>query len=150
MLLALAAAAQRWIPMPRWSALIGRPTAVPAAWKGQRIEVVPLRWASASERKVVRAVEAAGRHLPWEPKCLAEAMVGQLLLRQFGTPGVVVVGLRQGDDGAWDAHAWLLGEHGALTGGRAARGFTATTVFGVSGGLRADDVELGAPPAPAG
>jgi hypothetical protein len=68
------------------------------------------------------------------------------MLRQLGSPGVVVIGLRPSDPtpaAPWDAHAWLLGRHGALTGGRAARGFTATTVFQVPGGLDASDVQLG-------
>lgn len=43
----------------------------------------------------------------------------------------------------WEAHAWLLGSIGALTGGPAAAGFTATTVFEVPGGLRAGDVAVG-------
>ncbi len=63
------------------------------------------------------------------------------MLRRRGKPGVVVVGLRS-TDGAWDAHAWLLGERGALTGGPAADGFTATTVFEVPGGVRAVDIDL--------
>jgi hypothetical protein len=73
---------------------------------------------------------------------LAEAIAGQVLLRQFGEPGVVVIGLRPTDAGPWDAHAWLLGRAGALTGGPAARGFTATTVFALSAGLAASQVEF--------
>ena len=101
-----------------------------------------------TERKVVKAIESASRWVPWTPRCLAEATAGQVMLRQFGAPGVVVIGLRPADTAPthpWNAHAWLLGEHGALTGGRAARGFTATTVFQVPGGLSADQVQL-APP----
>lgn len=151
-LLLVAAAAQRWITMPRWSRVIGHVGAVPSEWRGQRIEVLPLRWASASERKVVKAVRSASRLVPWAPKCLAEATAGQVLLRQMGAPGVIVIGLRPGEAaaaGVWDAHAWLLGRHGALTGGSAARGFTATTVFEVPGGLSAADVHLGADSPPA-
>jgi len=135
--------------MPKWSRVLGTATAVPAGWRGERIELLPLRWATPSERKVVKAVHSASRMVPWAPKCLAEAAAGQLMLRQLGSPGVVVIGIRPGEDtstAAWDAHAWLLGHHGALTGGRAVRGFTATTVFEVSGGLSASEVHLGAAP----
>ncbi len=66
------------------------------------------------------------------------------MLRRRGKPGVVVIGLRSAD-GEWDAHAWLLGERGALTGGIASEGFTATTVFEVPGGLKAADVDLSQP-----
>jgi len=148
-LLTVASAAQRWMCMPKWSRVLGTATAVPAGWRGERIELLPLRWATPSERKVVKAVHSASRMVPWAPKCLAEAAAGQLMLRQLGSPGVVVIGIRPGEDtstAAWDAHAWLLGHHGALTGGRAVRGFTATTVFEVSGGLSASEVHLGAAP----
>ncbi len=69
-----------------------------------------------------------------------------MLLRQYRAPGVVVIGLRPvPQPGArWDAHAWLLGRRGALTGGPAATGFTATTVYEVAGGLSAAAVSLAA------
>ena len=145
-LLAVAAIAQRWISMPRWSRLLGSASAPPAAWRGEQIGQLPLRWASSSERKVFKAVDSASRLVPWHPKCLAEATAGQLMLRRLGSPGVVVIGLRPSEINAterWDAHAWLLGRHGALTGGPAARGFTATTVFQVAGALEAAEVDLG-------
>jgi hypothetical protein len=156
-LVTVAAGLQRWVPMPRWSGLLGRPAAVPAAWNGQRITRLPLRWANVPERRVTRAVRSACRVLPWEPRCLAEATAGQVLLRQLRSPGVVVIGLKPpaGEPAdattvRWDAHAWLLGAAGALTGGPAARGFTATSLFQVPGALAADEVNLtpGAPGAP--
>ena len=64
------------------------------------------------------------------------------MLRQFHRPGVVVIGLRVTEQPPWDAHAWLLGSRGALTGGPAARGFTATTVFELPAGVRAEGVDL--------
>jgi hypothetical protein len=131
--------------MTRWSWVLGRAGAVPDSWRGQRIDVLPLRWASGAERKVVQAITTASRIAPWNPSCLAEATAGQVLLRQFGSPGVVVIGIRPNEaapERPWLAHAWLLGRHGALTGGRAARGFTATTVFEVRAGLTASDVDL--------
>ena len=132
--------------MPRWSRMLGEVASAPGRWRGERVDALPLRWATSHERKVVKAVHSASRLVPWTPKCLAEATVGQLMLRQLGSPGVVVIGIRPSDpapSGPWDAHAWLLGRHGALTGGRAARGFTATTVFQVPGGLDVSDVQLG-------
>lgn len=47
--------------------------------------------------------------------------------------------------GTWSAHAWLLGRRGALTGGPAAAGFTATTVFQCPDGLDAEETELATP-----
>jgi hypothetical protein len=147
-LLGAAAAAQKWVPMTKWSGILGRHEPVPAAWLGQRIEVLPSRSATVRERQVADAIRSGCRWLPWEPTCLAQATAGQVLLKQFGQPGVVVIGLKPNPDspsGTWDAHAWLLGRNGALTGGPAARGFTATTVYQVPGALTADQVNVSRP-----
>jgi len=68
--------------------------------------------------------------------------VHQLRIRRRA--GVVVIGLRPSETpgGEWDAHAWLLGACGALSGGPAARGFTATTMFEVPGRTTAESVDL--------
>ena len=130
-LVSAAAAAQKWVPMPRWSALLGRQAAVPDQWRGQTVETLPVAAGSLTERRVAGSVRRASQLLPWEPTCLAQATAGQIMLRRRGEPGRVVIGLRRPEDAdrQWDAHAWLLGTKGALTGGPAAAGFTATTVF---------------------
>lgn len=136
-LLCAATMAQRWVPMPRWSALLGRPGAVPETMRGAADRGIPVRAATPTEARVGSALARAQRRLPFEASCLAQATAGQVMLRRRGEPGTVVIGLRAPGDGAeggdWDAHAWLLGRGGALTGGPAAAGFTATTVFGVGG-----------------
>lgn len=174
--------------MRRWSAALGRPAPVPAAWLGQRTHGWARRAAVDRDGQVEHAVafavrRAAGR-LPFRSSCLAEAFAGQVLLRRRGCGGVVVIGLRrmlaadaadaaaasaapdataapdgsgaadaagrsggsgaagpQGGAGAsWEAHAWLVGRTGVLTGGPAARGFTATSVFQVPGRPSAADL----------
>ena len=138
MLLALGGAAQRWVPMRRWSSRLGQPTAAPAHWT-----VDPDRPADLPrvriEAAVAHAVHRGSAHLPWEPTCLAQVLAGQDMLRRRGRPAVAVIGLRPGET-EWEAHAWLIGASRTITGGPAARGFTATTLFTVPGGLRADDV----------
>ena len=143
-LLAVFGLAQRGVPMRWWSPVLGRMAAPPASWGASRVEHLPARVGSRLEWSVARAVRRAGRALPWSPTCLAEAAAGQVMLRQYRAPGVVVIGLRPtAVPGArWDAHAWLLGRRGALTGGPAAAGFTATTVYAVAGGLSASAVVL--------
>jgi hypothetical protein len=147
-LLTLAAGAQRWVPMRRWSFVLGNVAAVPDSWRGARIDTLPVRSATLVEQRTLRAVHRASRFVWWKPRCLAEATAAQILLRQQGETGVVVIGLRPTDDPSkvWDAHAWLVGRRGAITGGPAASGFTATTVFEVPGGLRASEVALGGGP----
>ena len=145
LLLALLGIAQKLIPMPRWSRILGRVGEVPPAWRGSKVGQLPYRSSSVAETRVARSVARAVRALPWTPTCLAEAAAGQVLLRLAGSPGVVVIGLKRTEPettGPWDAHAWLMGASGSLTGGAAASGFTATTVYEVPGALRARDINL--------
>jgi hypothetical protein len=134
-LLCAAAAAQRWVPMPRWSPVLGEPGGVPDAMRGPAGDGIPARAATTAEARVGSAIARANQRLPFEASCLAQATAGQVMLRRRHEPGVVVIGLRppDPDESAWSAHAWLLGRDGALTGGPAAAGFTATTVFGIQG-----------------
>lgn len=158
-LLAFFGMAQRLIPMRWWARTLGRPASPPAPWLGTRTTRLPVQAGSWEEFAVARAIRRANSTLPWTPTCLAEAATGQVLLRRRGSAGVVVIGLRPPDSGvnaatpsetstishppSWDAHAWLMGQRGALTGGPAARGFTATTVYEVAGRLTSTDVILG-------
>lgn len=141
-LLTGAGALQKWVPMTRWGGLLGHHGPVPEEWRGVVVHTLPQRAATVAERRVALAVRSGARFLPWHSTCLAEATAGQVMLRQLGEPGVVVIGLRVTEQRPWDAHAWLLGRVGALTGGPAARGFTATTVFEIPGALRAGEVDL--------
>lgn len=140
-LVAATAAAQRFVPMTKWSFALGEATEVPSAWRGRNSPAIPRRASSTTEARVVGAINSASRRLPWKPSCLAEAGAAQIMLRRRHAPGVVVIGLRPGEpDSRWDAHAWLMGRAGSLTGGPAAHGFTAVTVFEVHGGMTAEDV----------
>ena len=136
---------RRVLPMRWWGRVLGRPAAVPDTWRGAGIAELPPRSASDTERRVAVALRQGVRRLPWRPACIPQATAAQLMLRRLGSPGVVVIGLRADDSTGcrvWTAHAWLLGRQGALAGGPAAAGYTATTVFEVPGALRAADVEL--------
>lgn len=146
-LVCAAAVAQRWVPVARWSRVLGEAGPVPAQWSGQAIESIPTAAGSPSEHDVAVAIHRACWVLPFQPTCLAQAGAGQLMLRRRGEPGVVVVGLRapetaDGEDAAvsdgWGAHAWLMGCAGALTGGSDAAGFTAATVYRVRSGREAE------------
>ena len=143
-LVTVTGAAQKVVPLTRWSRVIGTHAGVPPQWAQETQHAVPVRSADLDEERVRRAIRRASERLPWTPSCLAQAAAGQIMLRRRGKPGVVVIGLRPAD-GEWDAHAWLLGERGALTGGLASDGFTPTTVFEVPGGLKAADVDLSLP-----
>jgi hypothetical protein len=136
------------IPMRAWSGLLGQHDAVPSRWSGKVTSQLPRRTANSLEQRVSFLVARASHLLPWEPSCLAQATAAQILLRQHRRSGVVVIGLKKETSAhdpshsTWLAHAWLLGQRGALTGGAAAQGFTATTVFSWDKGLQAEDITL--------
>lgn len=148
LLLVAVEAARRAVPMRHWSSVIGRPRAVPGAWHGQAVERLGRAGpAERAERVVADAVRRAGRRLPWQPTCLAEAVAGQVMLRRRHRAGVVVIGLRPGAPRAphgsrTPPHAWLLGPTGPLLGVAASAGFTPVTVFEAAGGVRAEQVPL--------
>jgi len=141
-LIALARVARACVPMRRWSGVFGSVRPVPPEWSAESTQLLPNRASSAQEAAVSWAVHRGSRWLPGTPNCLAQAAAAQVMLRRRGSSGVVVIGLRRDSEGAWDAHAWLLGRRGALVGGPAAEGFKPTMVFAVASGLEPDEVML--------
>lgn len=101
---------RRTVPARRWQRLLG-----------ETVPVTSIRvsdnQATGIEAGVGRAVQRAGRRLPWHSTCLDQAIAAQLMLRWRGRPGVAVIGLRPGTSGAsWPAHAWLIGSTGTVVG----------------------------------
>lgn len=122
-LLTMAAGLRRTIPMTKWSPVLGANAAVGP-------EADRLHPPSGMERTVARHIHAAGKRLPFDPNCLEQATAGQIMLRRRRRPGVVVIGLARNEPGSkWDAHAWLVGQTGAITGAREAKDFHAASMF---------------------
>lgn len=102
-LLVLAACLVRFVPMSRWRSSLGEihqggVGCLPVLREGD------LRRAAAVSRQVVRAV----RRLPWEPKCLAQAMALQWLLRREEIGSQLVLAMDRRDRTADHGyHAWV-------------------------------------------
>lgn len=56
--------------------------------------------------KIIWAVESASRYMPGV-KCLARALVTQMLLSQYGYPHDLRIGVAKGATGHLEAHAWV-------------------------------------------
>ena len=69
-------------------------------------------------RQVGWAVETVSRHTPWASKCLVQAIVGKILLRQRGISNTLYLGVGQEDEKGLVAHAWLRSGGLILTGGQ--------------------------------
>lgn len=75
------------------------------------------------------AVEAAGRHTPWESKCLAQAICGKMMLRLLGYPTTLYLGLTK-DNEELKAHAWLRCGSIIVTGKTGHNQYTVIGIFG--------------------
>lgn len=140
-LLTVGSAVQRWVPIRHWASWLGESVPVPQPWRGTAVQRMVRTQPRPVDTQVKAAIESGSRHLPWTPSCLAQAIAAQAMLRRRHSAGVVVIGLRRPDTGGdWAAHAWLMVPSGVLTGGPAARGFTATGVFEVPGAVTGEQI----------
>ena len=75
------------------------------------------------------AVGAVARRVPWDGRCLAQALAATGMLRRRGLEGTVSFGVRQGESAGFDAHAWLRLGSCIVTGGPGHEHFQAFTTF---------------------
>jgi hypothetical protein len=80
-------------------------------------------------QKISWAVQTAGRHTPWESKCLAQAIAAKMMLRRRQIPGTLYLGLAKDEQGELSAHAWLRCGDLILTGGQNLEGYTTIATF---------------------
>lgn len=74
-------------------------------------------------------VEAVSRYTPWESKCLVQAMVGKILLRQHRIANTLFLGVRRDEKNKLIAHSWLRCGEVIVTGGRGREQFTVVSKF---------------------
>jgi hypothetical protein len=75
------------------------------AWAPRRTEAPRLPCA----RRVGWAVKRTSRFVPGA-SCLAQALTAEWLLRRFGTPGLLRIGVAKTPEGGLRAHAWVESE----------------------------------------
>lgn len=75
------------------------------------------------------AVGALARRVPWDGRCLAQALAATWMLRRRGLEGTVSFGARKGERAGFDAHAWLRVGTLMVTGGPEHRSFQIFTTF---------------------
>ena len=63
------------------------------------------------------AVRAAARYVP-RATCLTQALTLEALLADVGLTADVRIGVARASDGSFEAHAWVVGDHEVLIGGR--------------------------------
>lgn len=80
-------------------------------------------------REIGWTVRACAPHLPWECKCLVQAVTGYAMLRRRGIRSIVHMGLAKDEEAGLRAHAWLVCGGIELTGGRESQDFTTISLF---------------------
>ncbi len=75
------------------------------------------------------AVRTASRNLPWQCKCLVQAMAAKWMLKRRGAHTTLYLGLAKDGKHNLCAHAWLRSGDAILTGVRGHKRFTVVSTF---------------------
>jgi hypothetical protein len=70
-----------------------------------------------SAERVAWAVDVASRHTPGLKTCLARSLVAQALLTRHGHPALLHIGVVRGEQGQFQAHAWVESKGEIVIGG---------------------------------
>jgi len=82
-----------------------------------------------TEVSVSRAILTMSRHLPWESKCLVQAISGKMMLRRRQIPSTLYLGVAKKEDGDLNAHAWLRAGDIIILGGGGLERFAVVSTF---------------------
>jgi hypothetical protein len=110
-----------FLPFRRIAAWLGTPGAEsPATATAEEIHMA---------QEIGWAVGALSRRVPWDGRCLAQALAATGMLRRRRLEGTVSFGARRGESAGFDAHAWLRFGSCMVTGGPGHESFQAFTTF---------------------
>jgi hypothetical protein len=119
--LAIARIAMALLPFRRIAAWMGTPGAeTPATASVAEIRIA---------EEIGWAVGVLARRVPWDGRCLAQAIAGTGMLRRRGLEGTVSFGVCRGGIKELDAHAWLRFGSCMVTGGSGHQRFNTFTTF---------------------
>ena len=119
--LLIARGAMAFLPFRRIAAWLGTPGAEsPATAADEEIRTA---------KEVGWAVGALAERVPWDGRCLAQALAATWMLRRRGLEGTVSFGASQSESAVFDAHAWLRLGSCIVTGGLNHERFKIFTTF---------------------
>jgi hypothetical protein len=119
--LATARIAMAILPFRRIAAWMGTPGAETSATvKSAEIQIA---------EEIGWAVSVWARRVPWDARCLAQALAGTGMLRRRGLEGTVTFGVCRGEIKELEAHAWLRFGSCMVTGGPGHQRFSTFTTF---------------------
>ena len=80
-------------------------------------------------REVGWVCEKVSRYTPWESKCLVQAIIAKIILRQLGIANTLYLGVSKDKQNGLVAHAWLRCGEIVITGGQSQERFTIVSKF---------------------
>ena len=79
--------------------------------------------------RISRVVQTASRHMPWECKCLTQAIACKSMLKRRGLRTTLYLGVAKGGEENLKAHAWLRTGDLIVTGARDMDRFIVVSTF---------------------
>jgi hypothetical protein len=79
--------------------------------------------------RVCWMLPTVARNVPWESKCLDQALAAKVMLRRRGIATTVYFGVQHDDHGRLAAHAWLRSGTRYVTGGASRNQFAIINTF---------------------
>jgi len=119
--LLIARGAMAFLPFRRIAAWLGTP--------GTESSATATAEEMSTAQEVSWAVGVMARRVPWDGRCLAQALAAMGMLRRRGLEGTVCFGASQSESAGFDAHAWLRLGSCVVTGGPGHERFKAFTTF---------------------
>jgi hypothetical protein len=119
--LAMARVAMAFLPFRRIAAWLGTPGAEgPSDFTPEEIQAA---------KEIGWAVSVLGRRVPWDGRCLAQALAAVGMLRRRKQEGTLSFGVCEGESVGFEAHAWLRLGSCIITGGPGQERFKICTTF---------------------
>lgn len=76
------------------------------------------------------SIRHISKFVPWESKCLVQAVVAKILLKKRGIGSTLYLGVRKADEGSsLEAHAWLDVDNQTILGGEVSDQFTVVSSY---------------------
>ena len=119
--LIIARVAMAGLPFRRIAAWLGTPGAETSATAPDREVLLA--------KEIGWAVGAVAQRVPWDSRCLAQALAATAMLRRRGLEGTVSFGAGRKNPADFHAHAWLRLGNFMVTGGPGHEQFKTLTTF---------------------
>lgn len=120
-----------WLALTRMATLI-----LPFKWIARflgthMVESVRLQSTDQTRRArhVASCIRAMSRHLPWDCKCLVQAISAKMMLDRRSIPTTLYLGVSKDQQDEMIAHAWLRAGNAIVLGGGGLKQFTVVSTF---------------------